>query len=214
MSKLSPEFTSQELRVIAAVDKGDILGANLASLSQTSRLTHAQNVELGEDIQRSLATSRRKSKIKPKIHELALGNSGLAAELTLSLASQTPLTEEDLEDCLQNSLIKLLEAAKIYDPWFEAEPTANSGDAARFSTIAFPYIQGGLKSSEPEFQSITLPRSMADRVRRYHRNSGLREQLGLSLDHQEISDTVAKKRRSSVRAGRPIHYCQKPATGA
>lgn len=113
--------------------------------------------------------------------------------MTLGLASQTPLTEEDLEDCLQNSLIKLLKAAKIYDPWFEAKPTANPDKAARFSTIAFPYIQSGLKSSEPEFQSITLPRGMADRARRYRRNSDLREQLGLSLDHQDISDAVAKK---------------------
>lgn len=191
MSK-KPEFTPQELKVIAAVDNYDILGANLASLSQT-RLTHAQNVELGEDIQKDLAASRRKSKIKPKIYELALGNAGLVVKSTFDLASQTQLTETDLEDCLQNGLISLLKAARIYDPWFETKPTVDPNDASGFATIAVPYILGGLRGSEPEFQSITLPRGMADRARRYRRERDLREQLELPLDHEKISEIVAKE---------------------
>ena len=190
--EFTPEFTPQEQQVITAIDRGDILGANLASLGQT-RLTHAQNVELGENIQRSLATSRRKSKIKPKIYELALGNAGLAIKSTFDLASQAQLTETDLEDCLQNGLISLLKAARIYDPWFETKPTVDPNDASGFATIAVPYIQGGLKSSEPEFQSITLPRSMTDRVRRYRRVQDLKEQFGLPSDHMEISEIVAKE---------------------
>lgn len=190
--EFTPEFTPQEQRIIAAVDNYDILGANLASLSR-DWLTHAQNVELGEDIQRSLATSRRKSKIRPQIHKLALGNAGLAAKLTLDLASQAQLTKTDLEDCLQNGLISLLKAAEIYDPWFETKPTIDPNDASGFATIAVPYVNGGLNSSASEFRSITLPRSMADRARRYRRVQDLKEQFGLPSDHMEISEIVAKE---------------------
>lgn len=172
MSK-KPEFTPQELQVITAVDNYDILGANLASLGQT-RLTHAQNVELGEDIQKGLTAS---------MHELALGNAGLAIKLTLDLASQAQLTERDKADCLQNGLISLLTAAKKYKPRREAE----------FSSYAVPCILGGLRKTEPELQTIVLPRNMGDRVRRYRREHDLREQLGLPLDHLAISETVAKK---------------------
>lgn len=191
MSK-KPEFTPQELQVITAVDNYDILGANLASLRQ-DWLTHTQNVKLGEDIQKGLAASRKKSRIQPKIYELALGNAGLAVKSTFDLASQAQLTEMDQEDCLQNGLISLLKAARIYDPWFETKPTVDPNDASGFATIAVPYILGGLKGSEPEFQSITLPRGMADRVRRYRRGSDLRERLGLPLDHMEISELWQKK---------------------
>lgn len=191
MSK-KPEFTDREQLVIDAVDKGDILRANLTSLDQT-RLTHAQNVELGEEIQEGLAASRRKSKIKPKIDELALKNARLAIKLTLGLASRAQLTEPDKADCLQNSLIKLLKAARKYDPWFEKEPTGNPEDAVRFSSIAVPYIMSGLTGSEPEFQTITLPGEMATRARRYGREQALREQFRLPLDHMEISENVAQK---------------------
>lgn len=150
-------------------------------------------MELGEDIQRSLATSRRKSKIRPQIHKLALGNAGLAAKLTLDLASQAQLTKTDLEDCLQNGLISLLKAAEIYDPWFETKPTIDPNNASGFATIAVPYVNGGLNSSASEFRSITLPRGMADRVRRYRRVQDLKEQFGLPSDHMEISEIVAKE---------------------
>lgn len=181
MSK-KPEFTPREQEVIKAVDNNDILGANLASLDQT-RLTHAQNVELGEEIQKGLATSRKRLKIKPKIDELALGNAGLVIKLTLDLASQAQLTERDKADCLQNGLISLLAAAKKYKPRREAE----------FSSYAVPCILGGLRKTEPEFQTITLPGGMAGRARRYQREQALREQFRLPLDHMEISEIVAKE---------------------
>ena len=194
MSKWSPEFTPQEQRVITAVDKGDILGANLASVNQI-RLTHAQNVQLGEAIQEGLKTSKRiDPETKSKIDELALGNAGLAAKLTLDLASKVPsLTEPDLADCLQNGIISLLAAAEIYDPWYKAEPTSSPSHASRFSTIAVPHIQGGLNRSASEFQSIRLPNEMANRARQYRHNYELRQQLGLSLNHQDISESIAKR---------------------
>ena len=46
----------------------------------------------------------------------------------------------------------------------ETKPTVDPNDASGICDhLAVPYIQGGLKVLEPEFQSITLPSSMTDR---------------------------------------------------